>query len=376
MENYAMKRAWLLISILVGAVYGDTSDFSIIFLGDIHFDRIEHHDFSWLESNRSDDVIRQVKNYCKITNENLPLLINTIRSVYEQAIPPVSYFMQIGDFTEGLCGNYSLAKKQLKEFTSYIDSASLGAPFCVVQGNHDITGPGSEEAYIEIIYPWIEKQIGFTPVNGCYSLPQGNVLFLFYNCYDDKSLDWLEKTINQSNQKEFVVLCHEPVVPFQARSNWIQFASESEAIKRGDVQENKDKRIRLLNILGQARATVLCGHLHDFGVVARKTEKGTFVQLTFNAVLSNTDNTIRNHIRGIEHYNASLTDLEPSFSPETLKERKMILEAEKPFISYYEFADTFGFVRLVFSNDDVVAEVYVGTDTREWRSINLSELKR
>lgn len=362
-----MKRTWLLIFIfvLVGAVYGDASDFSIIFLGDIHFDRIEHHDFSWLESNKPNDI-RQVKNYSKITNENLPLLINTIRSVYEQAIQPVSYFMQIGDFTEGLCGNYSLAKKQLKEFTSYIDSAHLGAPFCVVQGNHDITGPGSEEAYIEIIYPWIKKQIGITPVNGCYSLTQGNTLFLFYNCYDDKSLDWLEKTINQSNKKEFVVLTHEPVVPFQARSNWIQFAGESE----------KDKRIRLLNILGQVRATVLCGHLHDFGVVARKTERGTFVQVMFNSVLSNTDNTIRNHIRGIEHYNASLTDLEPSFSPETLKERKMILEAEKPFISYFEFADTFGFVRLIFSNDNVSADVYVGTDTRVWRSINLSELKK
>jgi len=362
-----MKRAWLLIYLflLIFTSCGTTDDFSVIFLGDIHFDSVEHHDFSWLESNKPNDI-RQVKNYSRITRDNLPLLINSVRSISEQSVPPISYFIQCGDFSEGLCGSYSLATCQLKAFTTYIDSTRLCAPFCVVQGNHDITGPGSGEAYVDIIYPWINKQIGVTPKNGCYSLSHGNTLFLFYNCYDDKSLDWLERTIQQSDKNEFVVICHEPVVPFQARSNWIQFAGESE----------KDKRTQLLNILGQAGALVLCGHLHDFGIVARKTENGTFVQLAINSVFSGTDNTTRNHILGIEHYTASLTDLEPSFSPETIDQRKKILEDEKPFISYFEFADNYGFARLIFNNNEVLADVYVGTDTRVWRSINLSALKR
>ncbi len=179
-------------------------------------------------------------------------------------------------------------------------------------------------------------------------------------------MDWLERTIKQSDKQEFVVICHEPVVPFQARSNWIQFAGESE----------KEKRTRLLNILGEAGALVLCGHLHDFGIVARKTDKGTFLQLAINSVFSSTNNTTSNHILGIENYTASLTDLEPSFSPETLDQRKKILEAEKPFISYFEFADNYGYARIIFDNDTISADIYVGTDNRVWRSVNLSELKK
>lgn len=50
------------------AAVGNASRFSFVLLGDLHFDRLDHHDMNWVRKEKPQDV-RQIENYRRITRE-------------------------------------------------------------------------------------------------------------------------------------------------------------------------------------------------------------------------------------------------------------------------------------------------------------------
>src|SRR5437867_3035733 len=54
------------------------NDWSFPLLGDLHFDRLEHHDHEWLAREHPGDV-SQVQNYSRITRELTPKLFGRVR---------------------------------------------------------------------------------------------------------------------------------------------------------------------------------------------------------------------------------------------------------------------------------------------------------
>ena len=53
-------------------------DFSFVMLGDLHFDKLEHHDLEWLQRDKPDDV-RQVRDYTRISRDIMPRLFASVR---------------------------------------------------------------------------------------------------------------------------------------------------------------------------------------------------------------------------------------------------------------------------------------------------------
>ena len=88
--------------------------FSFVLLGDLHFDKLEHHDFAWLDKTHPNDL-SQIKNYSRITAEVMPKLFATVReTVAELNRTPatrVAFVLQAGDLVEGLCGNEELSTR-------------------------------------------------------------------------------------------------------------------------------------------------------------------------------------------------------------------------------------------------------------------------
>src|SRR5258707_534395 len=109
-----------------------TRAFSFVLLGDLHFDKPEHHDFEWMKDS-SPDSIRQSANYSRITREIMPRLFATVRETIAGrnggAGVPVSFVLQVGDLVEGLCGNEELAATQAREALEFVRGAALGVPF-------------------------------------------------------------------------------------------------------------------------------------------------------------------------------------------------------------------------------------------------------
>jgi len=347
----------------VTKVQGKESDrsYSFVYLGDIHFDRRHHHDFDWVHAHKPNDI-RQIEGYVKNTEEFTPALLKRVQSSIESSNGRIKMIIQGGDLTEGLCGNPALQETQFREVRALICQYIPETPFIATKGNHDITGPGAREAFDRVMLPWLshecEKKIDFAS----FYLMKNSDLFVFFDAYHNNSLDWLQKTLNENRHRHAFVVMHPPAVPYNARSSWHLFSREKE----------KDVRERFLNLLGAHNVVLLTAHLHKCSLLARRTSAGTFMQLSMNSVINSPNIVVRDQREGVENYGGSLVDLEPEFQPDTKQQRIKLLEDEKPYISYYEYADFPGYAIIHASEGGIHIDIYIGDSDKIWKNFSLN----
>jgi UDP-2,3-diacylglucosamine pyrophosphatase LpxH len=336
--------------------------FSFALLGDLHLDRLEHHDMEWLRREKPNDV-RQVEDYSRITREVMPGLFAEVKEQLAARQGAV-FTVHVGDLVEGLCGTPELARVHCRDAVTLVRETKLGTPFLFCKGNHDVTGPGSVEAFDQVLLPFLSDGAGKELRTSCYTVERGDALFVYYDAYRRDSLDWLEKTLEGRRARHLFFVIHPPVVPFGARSTWHVFARP----------EQREQRERLLRVLGRHRAIVLCGHLHKFGTVVRKTEEGPFVQLMVSSILSRPAVEPRDQVSGVDRYGPDLVNLEPSFQPESVPQRREMLSAERPFVRQFEYANAPGYAMVEVDGGTVRANVYCGLGKRLWKPLDLSGL--
>ncbi len=341
-----------------------TAPFSFMFLGDLHFDKLMHHDMDYLKQQYPHDI-GQIENYSRITRENLSSLMRAAKECAHET--DAMFYLQIGDFVEGLCGSKELAAIQTSELISYIEQQQLLKPFIAIKCNHDITGTGAKEVYEEIVLPWQSKQLqqAVTSANNVYV--RSNARFVLFDCFNEKeSLVWLRKVIKDHKSDEVLLFCtHIPVVPYDARSNWHIYVHPHQ-------QQERDE---LLNLLAAHKAIVLSGHLHKTSILTRSTPSGNFVQVGVGSVIPSLNSPVKNHLKGLEAYGKDLINLEPDFSPPSVQVRMDILEREKPYIRYYEYADFCGYASVdIDKRGEVNLSVFANADKQPWTKTNLTKL--
>jgi len=337
--------------------------FAFPLLGDLHFDRLEHHDMAWLEREKPNDV-RQVQDYSRLTRERLPSLFSEVRGTVAESKSPVPFIIHVGDFVEGLCGTPELAKRHCREAVEFLRDAKLGAPFLMTKGNHDVTGPGAVEAFNEVLLPFQSGEARQELRSASYSFTHGNAMFAVFDAYTRASLDWLEKTLEARTARHLFVLIHPPVVPYNARSMWHVYS-------HANLQAQRE---RLLALLGRHRAIVLTGHLHKYGLVARKTKEGRFAQLAVSSIIPSADGPLRHVLAGAAEYGPDLVRMEPNFDPQGEAVRRESLRAEAPSIDHYDYADTAGYAVVRVEGGEVRADIYTGIGRRLWKTVDMGGL--
>lgn len=337
--------------------------FHFLLLGDLHFDKMEHHDMEYLKTKYPNDIV-QVENYSRITRDHLPGLMQVAKAKATKL--RADFYLQLGDFVEGLCGSEQLAQKQTNEFISFVAQQNLKRPFFVVKGNHDITGEGARETYAKTVLPWQSRELKKNTSAANVTFVHKNARFVIFDCYAaEESLAWFKQVLAQHQEDHLFFCVHAPIVPFNARSNWHVFAKPGQ----------QPLREELLNLLGQHQAIVLCGHLHKTNFLTRSTPKGNFVQVCLGSVIPSPTAPVKDHLQGLASYHADLVGLEPDFAPASLAERRDNLTKEAPFVRYYEYADFCGYGTVsVTGEKQVMLSVYANLDQKPWKTINLSEL--
>lgn len=343
--------------------------FSFVLMGDLHFDKLAHHDMTWLEKNKAGDL-SQIRNYSRITADIMPRLFATVRETVSEA--HASFVLQVGDLVEGLCGNERLAAQQDEEAIAFVGDAKLGVPFIFTKGNHDVTGDGASEAFKHVCEPFLSEQSArltgggkFAAAN--YTIEQPDALFCFFDAYDAKSLDWLEATLAERTARHCFVVIHPPIVPYGARATWHLYSSD----------RDKSKRDKLLALLGKQNVFVLGGHIHKFNTLTRSTPGGgKFVQLAVNSVINALEVRPKDQLSGIGDYNGDQIRVEPAHSPATEKERRAVYDIEKPSVTTFEYADVPGYAVVSVNVNQVTAGIYSGVSRKLWRTVDLSALMR
>lgn len=340
------------------------NSFRFVLLGDIHFDHEKFHDLEYVRTKFSEGDVTQVHDYSRITRENLPSLMRMARTKGRDQ--NADFYLQLGDFVEGLCGSEELAREQTEGFISLVKEQNLGRPFFVIKGNHDITGEGAPETYKKLVLPWQSREQKQSMPSANSTFVHKHVRFILFDGYTpDQSLEWLKDVLNENREKQVIFCVHQPVVPFNARANWHVFGRPKQ----------QEKREEFIELLGEHNVTVLCGHLHKTSVLTRRTQKGKFVQICTGSVINSPDAPIKDYLSGVDAYGAELVNLEPAFAPATLEERKQNLEREKPHIGYYEYADFMGYsVVSVDEQSQIGISIYKNVDNHPWKEYSVSDL--
>lgn len=335
---------------------GEKPLYAFPFLGDIHYDKLEHHDMDWVSQKMPKDL-EQIHGYVRTTEQYTPKLFAEVRDLIKASTTPVPFAIQVGDLVEGLCGSFELQARQMKDATAAVDNASFGVPCLMVKGNHDITGPGAPAAFEQVLLPWMSKQAGETLSSASYFRREGDDLFVFFDAYKP-DLDWLETTLARNKARQVFFVIHMPVVPYNARADWTVFHSKSDAARRE----------RLLSLLGKYRAIVLSGHLHKYSLLSRRTNAGPFVQLAVCSVLRKGHEEPGRVIDGVAGYTPDLVELEPEHSPSTTAARRALLAGEQPWIDRFEYCDVPGYSFVKVYGDRVDIDVFVGLGADRWRT--------
>ena len=342
------------------------NQFSFLLLGDTHFDRIEHHDLTWMKEGHFAKDISQVESYCRHTKDVLPKLLRAAKARLAKADPTTTFALHVGDLIEGICGNKELATRHCLEGWDFFKQADLGVPLLMTKGNHDITGPGAVEAYQEVLLQKTAEELGRDKLERTsYSFKQGNNLFAVFDAYDPTAIDWLENLVRIEEFRRLFILLHLPVIPYNARANWRVYYHERQA----------ERRQRLIDLLGRHRAIALCGHLHKYSLLTRRTKTGKFLQLAVSSIIKDSTRNHQPTLQRTSDYGPKLVELEPTFSPDTTDARRQVLTDEKPFVEHFEYSHSSGFAMLSVTEDDIGVEIHKGAGGgKPWKIISLTQL--
>ena len=334
---------------------------SFLVLGDLHYDLIDDHDMDWL-SNKPDDL-RQVKEYTAYIKDNWDDFMEIIRQKVQTVKPPLKAVVQLGDLSEGLAGTKEKARQMASNTMKAIDASQMPVPWIIAKGNHDVTGPGSYEAFQEFYVPMFRKETNNPEINNAsYSYSIENVQI---TCIDpwDKELDmvtFLEKELSSSKAKFKFVVVHEPIIPVTERC-W------------HTLRQNPEKREKLLEVIARNKAIVFSAHLHRYSVVSRNTPFGPIVQVMVVSVVKDRDYQTPSQV--ITEYGPSLAENVTGWQPETLESRKAILAEEAKFVTYYSQTDLPGYavIKVDSVEETIHLEYYAAFGEKPYDKIELTK---
>ncbi|MCK4922486.1 MAG: metallophosphoesterase [Bacteroidales bacterium] len=360
-----MKKYLYIIFILVFvSIQSNAQKSSFLILGDIHYDLIDDHDMDYLKTKPDD--LRQVKEYTRFTEENWVDFMGVLRKKINSLKPSMKAVIQLGDLSEGLAGTEEKAKQMASNTMKAVDDAQLGVPWIIAKGNHDVTGPGSVEAFQEFYVPMFRKQTGnLGIVNASYSYRNEDVQITCVDPWDRETdmVAFLDKELSTSDAKFKFVIVHEPIIPVTERC-W------------HTMRRNPEKREKLLEVIAKNKAIVFCGHLHRYSVVSRNTAYGPIVQVMALSVVRDRDYQEPSHL--ITEYGSSIAENKPDWQPETLEARKATLDEESKHVTFYKQTDLPGYAVLnVDSKKESVKLVYYAAfGKKPYDKIDLTKLMK
>jgi hypothetical protein len=337
---------------------------SFILLGDTHYDKMEDHDFEWVNLNYPGDL-SQIEGYTANTRANWDDFMKHLTYIVKTNSPEVKALIQVGDLSEGLAGD-SKADQMAKNVMDAVDKSGLGVPWIIAKGNHDITsGTPAKLAFTNNYIPMFRKQTGDNSINSAnYSYKVGNMEFFVCDYYTRSSVDpinWLDVAAKASTAAFKFAVFHQPVIPVTERC-WHMYSTDNV------------NRQRLLEVMATNKLIALVGHLHRYSVVRRTTDWGPIVQIMATSVISNRNEVTTSKM--ITEYGPSIAANLPSYSPETLEDRKAMLAAEQPYVTFYKQCTLQGFGVLNF--DEITSKLefnyYGGFSCVPFDTVDISAL--
>lgn len=110
-----------------------------------------------MASKKPDDLRQVTTEYTQFTKKNWPAFSKQLRNRVKTYKPEIKAILQLGDISEGLAGSEQKAEQMAQSVVKAVDAVAMSIPWIITKGNHDITGPGAQEAFIKYYIPMFQN---------------------------------------------------------------------------------------------------------------------------------------------------------------------------------------------------------------------------
>lgn len=341
---------------------GRNSNYSIVILGDTHFDTepadVYHSNYNepieWLNRVQREEFRRNGEMW----RERCPRLLKNAAGLIDKNTKMV---FQMGDLIQGDCGKGEVHQKMLSDVMNHFKGVLGGLPFVTVCGNHDIRGTDAEKTYHEYMPKRMSEELGVPVDKTTFSFKIGNDAFIFidFNAHDDEAL---EKCLKDTEGSRYTfVVSHGPIFPIDGGScRWFFHGGTSE--------EHTEKRRYFRRKFAERNAIVLCGHTHYTEHYDWHGDGGRITQMTMSSVW--TDENQKNYelyddgpeVYGSRNKKAKEAGLLPSGKP--VEDESALFEEYREGLRIYNRSKAQGSYKLNISKDRVTVEFH-GGDSKE-----------
>ncbi len=330
-------------------------DYSVILLGDTHFDidppTVYHSHFMEQHVNWEERV--QKKEFAR----NATMWRERSRRLTQRAAlladEKTSMVMQMGDLVQGDCGNAEVHQKMLGDALDYFKSEFGNLPFVTVVGNHDIRGVDAREAYDTFMPQRMGKELGkdIKSANFCFNIGDDAYLFIDMNKPDDVEV---ENMLRQTAGARYTfVVMHAPVFPSDV-SNFRWFYHGK------NTAEHTEARLHFRSLFAQRNAICICGHTHRTALHDWWGDGGRITQMNVNSVWANEETGLFNPIAEKPEQYGMFALKGKDVKPEDVA----LFEEYRPGLRTHTLAKSAGSYKLNVSRRGVTVDFYAG-DSRD-----------
>lgn len=332
------------------------SDYSIVILGDTHFDTepesVYHSDYDekveWL--NRVQRA--EFKRNGEMWRERCPRMVKRAAGLVGEDTRMV---FQMGDLIQGDCGNPEVHKRMLSDVMDYFKNSLGGLPFMTVCGNHDIRGTKAAAAYDEYMPARLSEELGRKISKTTFAFTIGPDAYIFID-FERPDAALIEKLLHDTEGARYTfVVVHGPVFPYDASScRWFLLGR----------QKYTEQRLHIRQLFAKRDVIVLCGHTHRVELADWFGDGGRITQMTMNSVWSKDelDHFILRS-RGSAEY-GELRKKARNDDGSNIKDETALFDEYRPGLKRYIHGTGAGSFKLHVSGHGVVVDFY-GGDSEE-----------
>ena len=330
-------------------------DYSVIVLGDTHFDGLVHATYHSHNPNPPEYQIEEWDRNAGMWADRNPRLL---RAAAARMTSDTAFAIQLGDLVQGDCNDDATHEQMATDAFATIKGAlGQSLPLCLVTGNHDIRKSNSESTGADAtFYAWqcarmteeLDKPVG----QPTFYFTHGPDLYISVN-FNSPSMSVIEEALAaHPNARYTFLMTHGPVLPSDTTNyTWHLWGGTDSAINR----------LKLRKMLLARDVIVLAGHLHTTELTEVMTNEGRITQVIASSVWSPESRArSKPYLSGPADYGAR---------QETAPGQDRFVEY-RPAITRYLRSTLAGYMRMEVGARGVTMRVYGGassTPAHVWR---------
>ncbi len=255
-------------------------DYSVIVLGDTHFDGLAFDTYHSLNPNPPEYQIEEWNRNAGMWADRCPRLL---RAAAARMTADTAFAIQLGDLVQGDCNDNATHERMASDAFATIKGAlGTSLPLCLVTGNHDIRKSSSDSRGVaDTYYAWqcarMTEELGKAVEDTTFYFTHGPDLYISVN-FNSPAMSVIEEALAAYPDARYkFLMTHGPVLPSDTSDfTWHLWGGNNSA----------PNRLKLRKMLLENDVIVLAGHLHTTELTEVMTDEGRITQVIASSVWS------------------------------------------------------------------------------------------